>query len=253
MSQSDSSSTNTLLIGLAAAALVAAGAFYFLSSDDSADKSQAMTPVEKLRRPINQRKGLTPQKLVKATPIKLPARLQKRVGATRVATPLQPANKAAGEAATAAVPTKAKANATDDDGEQEKLPADKRGLEGQKATGSLSKESIMAGIKAIKPQIKACFDQGLKHNPSLAGRVLIDFEIEANDDGKGKVVRGEVKDSEVQSPFFEACVLKEIGGQVFEAPEGGGSVRVTYPFNFDPGGGFGGTEAQRNGTEGGEQ
>ncbi len=244
MSQSNASSSNLLLVGLAAAALIAAGAFFVLSGDDDGANSNVdKSPVEKLRRPINQRKGVVANEIVKATPIKLPARIQKRVGAARVTSPLQPANESAAQASADTKNTKETTPEADEKADDDTPPADARPLERKKPTGTLSKESIMEGVKAIKPQIKACFEQGLKHDPSLAGRVLIDFEIEADDEGKGKVIRGEVKDSEAQSPFFEACVLKEIGGQTFDAPEGGGSVRVTYPFNFDPGGGFGGAES----------
>lgn len=53
------------------------------------------------------------------------------------------------------------------------------------------------------------------------------------------MVSGEVPDSETRSPFFEQCVLTKVAGAEFPAPKGDGVVKVTYPFNFDPGGGFG--------------
>lgn len=53
------------------------------------------------------------------------------------------------------------------------------------------------------------------------------------------MVSGEVPDSETRSPFFEQCVLTKVAGAEFPAPKGDGLVKVTYPFNFDPGGGFG--------------
>ncbi len=105
--------------------------------------------------------------------------------------------------------------------------------------GMLDKETIQDGIRAVTPFIKACFEEGLKRDPSLAGRVVVSFDIEA-EEGEGRITRGEVKEAETQSLFFEACVLREVAKAEFEAPRGGGKVSVTYPFLFDPGGGFGG-------------
>jgi hypothetical protein len=105
--------------------------------------------------------------------------------------------------------------------------------------GTLSKEHIQNAMQAARPRVKACFDKALPKDPDLAGKVVIQFEIEAEDD-LGKIARGEVAESETDSPFFDACVLKSIRGLEFDAPQGGGKVVVRYPFLFDPGGGFGG-------------
>ena len=62
--------------------------------------------------------------------------------------------------------------------------------------------------------------------------------MQGNDEGEGVVTQGEIADSDMDSLFFEACVLKEIAAANFKAPGGGGVVTVTYPFRFentDPG------------------
>ncbi|MFN7130753.1 MAG: AgmX/PglI C-terminal domain-containing protein [Myxococcales bacterium] len=106
-------------------------------------------------------------------------------------------------------------------------------------TGTVQKAAIRSAVQAILPDVRACYEEGLKNDPDLEGRVVVEFEIEARD-GKGRVVSGHVFDAETQSPFFEACVLSKISGAQFDAPEGGGTVKVRYPFVFDTGAGFGG-------------
>ncbi len=101
------------------------------------------------------------------------------------------------------------------------------------------KDAIRAAIRAASPQIRACYDSALKKDPALAGKVTLHLRLESGDGG-AFVAEGDVVDTELHSPFFEACLLATVAGAAFPNPEGGGSVSVTYPFTFDPGGGFGG-------------
>lgn len=107
------------------------------------------------------------------------------------------------------------------------------------APPALSREDIQNAIREVKPQVAACFEQALEGDPSLAGRVIVELQIEAGD-GEGIVTRGQVPESETLSPIFEACVLQRVAGARFPVPEGEGKVTVRYPFLFDPGGGWGG-------------
>ena len=106
------------------------------------------------------------------------------------------------------------------------------------STNRISKESVQAAMQAVRPQVKACYDQALGQDPSLAGQVTLQLKLIAGDGG-AYVAEGEVVDSETRSPFFEACVLQKVAGAAFPSPDGEGSVTVRYPFTFDPGGGFG--------------
>lgn len=98
--------------------------------------------------------------------------------------------------------------------------------------GTLAKEDVKAGVGAVKDKVKNCYERGLKIDPDLGGTVKVSFTLEGNDEGKGVVTKGEIADSDMNSPFFEACVLKEIANAEFKAPGGGGVVNVTYPFRF---------------------
>lgn len=101
------------------------------------------------------------------------------------------------------------------------------------ALGTLAREDVQAGVAAVKDRVKDCYERGLQIDPALAGVVKVAFTLEGDDTGKGVVTQGEVAESDMNSPFFEACVLKEIAGAAFKAPGGGGVVNVTYPFRFE--------------------
>jgi hypothetical protein len=124
------------------------------------------------------------------------------------------------------------------DGNRDKRPGSKEDV----PRGSLSRQSIQKAIRAVVPRVQECYERSLETDPSLAGKVVVEFEIEGGDGDGGVVSRGEVPEAETFSPIFEACVLKEVAGARFPAPEGGGMVKVRYPFKFDPGGGFGAQE-----------
>lgn len=100
------------------------------------------------------------------------------------------------------------------------------------AEGHLDKEAIQTAIRAVKPAIAECYEKALAHDPDLSGTVTVDFTIEAVDGGGG-VTAGEVRQTDMNAPFFEACVLKGVVDVPFPAPEGGGVVKVSYPFRFE--------------------
>lgn len=101
------------------------------------------------------------------------------------------------------------------------------------AKGNVDKEAVKAAVEAVKPKVAACYDQALKQSPALQGRVSVQLKL-AVKDGKGEVLEGEVADSDTASPFFEACVLKELAGADFDAVGDDGEVVVRYPFTFAP-------------------
>lgn len=128
------------------------------------------------------------------------------------------------ERAGAQRPSAARGSVMIDDGEAPRSPG---------RVGTLAKEDVRAGVEAVKGRVKDCYQRGLAIDPALAGVVKVAFTLEGNDEGKGVVTKGEIAESDMNSPFFEACVLKEIAGAAFTAPGGGGVVNVSYPFRFE--------------------
>ncbi|MFU8802492.1 MAG: AgmX/PglI C-terminal domain-containing protein [Bradymonadaceae bacterium] len=97
----------------------------------------------------------------------------------------------------------------------------------------LAREQVMEGIEAFRPLVRECYEASLTDFPDASGRVVLGFEISAAD-GEGRVHLSELLD-ENTTLFDESlhdCMLESIADITFPVPEGGGTVRVTYPFNF---------------------
>jgi hypothetical protein len=92
--------------------------------------------------------------------------------------------------------------------------------------GSLDKDIIRRVIRRAKPGIRFCYEQALQSNPSLIGKIKISFVIAPN----GAV--SSAAPSKSLDNDLDACVTRKISQLSFPAPQGGGTVSVTYPFIF---------------------
>lgn len=71
---------------------------------------------------------------------------------------------------------------------------------------------------------RACYENGLSGNPTLAGRVSIKFII----DRTGAVSTAQDQGSNLSDSNVVQCIVRAFGGLSFPAPEGG-IVTVVYP------------------------
>jgi len=94
--------------------------------------------------------------------------------------------------------------------------------------GSLSKQVIRRVIKRHVNEVRFCYEQQLQSDPTLEGRVVIKFVIDA----KGNVVQAAVAESTFNDTIIETCILQAVRRWTFPAPEGGGIVVVNYPFEL---------------------
>jgi hypothetical protein len=92
--------------------------------------------------------------------------------------------------------------------------------------GSLDKDIIRRVIRRAMPGIKFCYEQALQSNPSLVGKIKISFVIAPN----GAV--SSAAPSKSLDNDLDACATRKIAQLSFPAPQGGGTVSVTYPFVF---------------------
>lgn len=97
-------------------------------------------------------------------------------------------------------------------------------------TGSLSKEVIRRVVRQHINEIRFCYEQALAKNPSLAGKVIVQFII----DDQGNVISSKVKSTTLKDTTVEKCIVEALERWTFPSPEGGGTVKVTYPFSFSP-------------------
>ena len=84
------------------------------------------------------------------------------------------------------------------------------------------------------PLLRECYELAMVGNPDLAGRLTVDFVIDAEEEIGGYVAEAAVpEDSELQDPRLSKCVTETILSVEFTPPAGGGVVRIWYPFMFE--------------------
>jgi hypothetical protein len=98
-------------------------------------------------------------------------------------------------------------------------------------SGSMDRVIIRRIVRAHINEVRGCYNQGLARDPSLAGRVLIQFAIGA----LGKVTHSLVAESDLPDPKVGKCIAEAVKRWSFPKSEGGGVVLVNYPFVLSPG------------------
>ena len=98
-------------------------------------------------------------------------------------------------------------------------------------SGRLPPEVIQRIVRQNFGRFRLCFENGLRNNPNLQGRVSVSFVIGV-DGSVSSVGNG---GSDLPDSAVVSCVVRSFGGLSFPQPEGG-VVKVTYPIMFSPGG-----------------
>jgi hypothetical protein len=96
-------------------------------------------------------------------------------------------------------------------------------------SGKMLHEPLHRVVRQAFPQLLACYEDGLKKNPKLKGRILFDFVIKAEGGARDVKPNAELSDKSVVE-----CATRIISGLPFPKPEGG-MVTVTYPLLFSAG------------------
>jgi hypothetical protein len=100
--------------------------------------------------------------------------------------------------------------------------------DGETVGPALTREEIRMVVRAKLPQIRACFEAGLAHEPELGGRVLLRFMI--GPDGKARDVV--VIEDQLADPAVAACIVAALPSWQFPRPRDGSSIVISYPFAF---------------------
>lgn len=98
----------------------------------------------------------------------------------------------------------------------------------------LTAKYIKAAIKDVVPLIKECYENALRKDPNLGGKMVVTFEIVADSDLGGLVSTSAIdpKRSDITAPNMRECVRETIYALEFPKPESGGKTKVSYPFRF---------------------
>ena len=95
-------------------------------------------------------------------------------------------------------------------------------------SGRLPPEVIQRVVRQNFGRFRLCYENDLRAQPNLDGRVAVKFVIALD----GSVGSTAVADTSLPASTA-TCVARAFGGLSFPAPEGG-IVTVTYPINFSP-------------------
>jgi len=94
--------------------------------------------------------------------------------------------------------------------------------------GSLDRNAIDAAIKRNLNKIRYCYERALQKDPTLAGKVVVQFTIGAD----GTVTQAGIQSTTLNHEPVESCMVGRFEQMLFPAPAGGGVVIVRYPFVF---------------------
>jgi TonB family protein len=94
---------------------------------------------------------------------------------------------------------------------------------------SRSNESLLSVVRRYAPGIRFCYDNELKKNPNLRGKLVISITVLAS----GQVSEAFVVEDSLRSPAVTQCVLSQIRGwQLPAIPHG--VITFKTPFVFTP-------------------
>jgi TonB family protein len=94
--------------------------------------------------------------------------------------------------------------------------------------GGLDRDQIIAVINRNKGQIIYCYEKGLQAQPTIGGRVAVDFTIGPS----GRITVAKVAQSSLGSKYVETCMLEKMRTWQFPKPVGKVNVDVLYPFEL---------------------
>jgi hypothetical protein len=99
-------------------------------------------------------------------------------------------------------------------------------------SGRIPPEVIQRIVRQNFGRFRLCYENGLRNNPSLTGRVSVGFAI-GRDGAVSSVQNG---GSDLPDAGVVGCVVRSFYGLSFPPPDAG-IVTVTYPLLFSPSGG----------------
>ncbi|MEW5848602.1 MAG: AgmX/PglI C-terminal domain-containing protein [Myxococcota bacterium] len=109
------------------------------------------------------------------------------------------------------------------------IPPEDGPLPDEKASGDLAGEAIVKAARAGMPAMNACYENALKRNSKLRGRMVVGFVI----DEEGHVQDAHLESDELGDADLGKCVLTRFKRLEFPKPEGG-AVEASFPVVFVP-------------------
>ncbi len=104
------------------------------------------------------------------------------------------------------------------------------------SASSLDTREIDGTVHARIDDIRACYEEGLKRKPRLAGKLVMRFKVERD----GSVHEAGLTKSTLRDEQVESClvgVFETMQFPAFGPPCADGedcSIKITYPLHFEP-------------------
>ena len=96
-------------------------------------------------------------------------------------------------------------------------------------TGDYDRDVVRRVVRAHIGEVRDCYDAGLRADPDLEGKVVLSFTIT----GDGSVSDATIVEATIHRGVPE-CIASAAAKWIFPKPEGGGNVKITYPFLLEP-------------------
>lgn len=94
-------------------------------------------------------------------------------------------------------------------------------------TGSLDRDIIRRIVRAHVGELRACYEQALKQDPALSGRMILEVSVDA----LGKVIDAKITEDQL-GHAVGTCMVKAAKKWTF--PKGVDAFSFVYPFTFTP-------------------
>jgi hypothetical protein len=92
----------------------------------------------------------------------------------------------------------------------------------------LTKDEVAKVIHSHMNEIRYCYESAILKDPNLAGKLLVDFKINAS----GIVPNAGISEHSLNDLGVSQCLLGKLKSWKFPQPRGGVMVAVSYPFIF---------------------
>jgi TonB family protein len=97
-------------------------------------------------------------------------------------------------------------------------------------SGEFDSKLVTAEVKKRLRAIQICYEQQLRRNPALQGKVTVEFTIEQS----GTISKATATANTTNDPAVASCVVETVKRFRFNPGPDGGSVTYSYPFVFAP-------------------
>jgi TonB family protein len=101
--------------------------------------------------------------------------------------------------------------------------------EAPEVDGALDSEAVAKVVQGRKRMVQDCYERELKRDPTLQGKIEIEFTIGED----GRVIDAKVAANRMGSAAVGECIISRLRAWRFPKPNGG-SVTVNFPFIFTP-------------------